>query len=108
MPIGYKTYPIEIPSEKIESQACCWKTEETIWRHIGTVDSLEAARYLVENDDFSYKDSEDTVYYLDCEHSDELFYSIAKIESGDTIEYYDWYVQRKKTKYGRRLLSRSL
>ena len=36
-------YPIEVPKEKIESQACCWKTEETIWRHIGTVDSLEAA-----------------------------------------------------------------
>ena len=36
-------YPIEVPEEKIESQACCWKTEETIWRHIGTVDSLEAA-----------------------------------------------------------------
>ena len=43
-------YPIEVPKEKIESQACCWKTEETIWRHIGTVDSLEAARYMVENE----------------------------------------------------------
>ena len=48
-------YPIEVPKEKIESQACCWKTEETIWRHIGTVDSLEAARYMVENDRISYK-----------------------------------------------------
>ena len=55
-------YPIEVPEEKIESQACCWKTEETIWRHIGTVDSLEAARYLVENDRGSYKDSEGNVY----------------------------------------------
>ena len=60
-------YPIAVPKEEIESQACCWKTEETIWRHIGTVDSLEAACYLVENDRGSYKDSEDNVYYLECE-----------------------------------------
>lgn len=97
-------YPIEVPKEKIESQACCWKTEETIWRHIGTVDSLEAARYLVENDRGSYKDSEDNVYYLECEPSDELFYSFAKIEYGDTVEYYDCYVPGKETRYGRRLI----
>ena len=92
-------YPIEVPKEKIESQACCWKTEETVWRHIGTVDLLEAARYLIENDEFSYKDSEDNVYYLECEPSDELFYSFAKIEYVDTVEYYDWYVPGKKTRY---------
>ena len=95
-------YPVKVPKEEIESQAWCWKTEETIWRHIGTVDSLGAARYLVENDEFSYKDSEDNVYYLECEPSDELFYSFAKIESGDTIEYYDCYVLGKEHRYGRR------
>ena len=60
-------YPIEVPKEKIESQACCWKTEETIWRHIGTVDSLEAARYMVENDRISYKNADGVCYYLECE-----------------------------------------
>ena len=95
-------YLIEVPKEKIESQACYWKTEETIWRHIGTVDSLKAARYLVENDRGSYKDSEDNVYYLECEPSDELFCSFAKIEYGDTVEYYDWYVLGKETWYGRK------
>ena len=78
------------------------ETEETIRRHIGTVDSLEAARYMVENDHGSYKDSEGNIYYLECEPSDELFYSFAKIEYGDTVEYYDCYVPGKKTRYGRR------
>lgn len=91
-------YPVEVPKEEIESQACCWKTEER------TVDSLEAARYLVENDRGSFKDSEDKVYYLECEPSDELFYSFAKIESGYTIEYYDCYVLGKETLYGRRII----
>ena len=95
-------YQVEVSKEEIESQACCWKTEETIWRHVGTVDSLEAARYLVENDEFSYKDSEDNVYYLECEPSGELFYSFAKIESGDTIGYYDSYVPGKEHRYERR------
>ena len=98
-------YPIEIPREEIESHSCVWKTEETKWRHIGTVDSFEAARYLVENDEFSYKDTEGNVYYLECEPSDEQFYSFAKIEYGDTIEYYDWYVPGKKTKYARRFIN---
>ncbi len=40
-------YPIEVPAEEIERHACIWKTEETVWRHIGTVDSLEAAKYMV-------------------------------------------------------------
>ena len=26
-------YPIELPAEEIERNACIWKTEETIWRH---------------------------------------------------------------------------
>ena len=43
-------YPVKVPEEEIESHACCWKTEETIWCHIGTVDSLKTAHYLVEND----------------------------------------------------------
>ena len=97
-------YPTEIPCEEIESHACVWKTEETIWRHIRTVDSLEAARYMIENDKGSYKDSEGNVYYLECEPSDELFYAFAKIEYGDTIEYYDSYVPEKKTRYGRRAI----
>ncbi len=97
-------YPIEIPSEEIESHACSWETEETKWRHIGTVDSLEAARYMIENDKGSYKDSEDNVYYLECEPSDELFYAFAKIEYGDTIEYYDSYVPGKEHRYGRRMI----
>ena len=97
-------YPIAVPKEEIESQACCWKTEETVWHHIGTVDSLEAARYLVENDRGSYKDSKGNVYYLECEPSDELFYSFAKIEYVDTVEYYDCYVPGKETRYGRRLI----
>ena len=101
-------YLIEVAKEKIESQACYWKTEETIWRHIGTVDSLKAARYLVENDRGSYKDSEDNVYYLECEPSDELFCSFAKIEYGDTVEYYDWYVLGKETWYGRKNYKGSL
>lgn len=54
-------YPIEIPKEKIESHVCSWETEETRWRHIGTVDSLEAPRYMIENDKGSYKDSEGNV-----------------------------------------------
>ena len=79
-----------------------WKTEETVWRHIGTVDSLEAARYMVENDRGSYKDADGTCYYLECEPSDEYYYSFVKIEYGDTIEYYDCYVPGKKTPYARR------
>ena len=73
-------YPIELPAEEIERHACIWKTEETVWRHIGTVDSLEAARYMVENDNYAF----------------------VKIEYGDTIEYYDCYVPGKKTPYARR------
>ena len=98
-------YPIEIPREEIESHSCVWKTEETKWRHIGTVDSLEAARYLVENDEFSYKDTEGNVYYLECEPSDEQFYSFAKIEYGDTIEYYDRCSPNRKTRYARRFIN---
>lgn len=60
--------------------------------------------YPVENDHGSYKDSEGNVYYLECEPSDELFYSFAKIEYGDTVEYYDWYVPGKETRYGRRII----
>jgi len=95
-------YPVEIPKEEIERSASIWVTEETKWRHIGTVDSLEAARYLVLTDKSSYKDSEGNVYYLECEPSDELCYAFAKIEYGDTIEYYDCYVPGKKTRYARR------
>ncbi|MCI5607412.1 MAG: hypothetical protein MR420_08230 [Spirochaetia bacterium] len=71
-------YPIEVPKEEIESQACCWKTEETIWRHIGTVDSLEAARNMVENDRGSYKDADGICYYLECEPDDECYYSFVR------------------------------
>ena len=69
-------YPIELTAEKIERNACIWKTEETVWRHIGTVDSLEAARYMVENDRGAYRDADGICYYLECEPSDELFYSL--------------------------------
>ena len=71
-------YPIEVPKEKMESQACYWKTEETIWRHIGTVDSLEAARYMVENDRISYKNADGVCYYLECEPDDECYYSFVR------------------------------
>ena len=96
-------YPTEIPQEEIERSSCVWETEETEWRHIGTVDSLEAARYLVENDKSSYQDSNGNVYYLECEPSDELYYTFAKIEYGDTIEYYDSYVPGKEHRYGKRV-----
>ena len=84
------------------------ETEETIWRYIGTVDSLEAARYLVENNRGSYKDSGGNIYYLECEPSDELFYSFAKREYDDTVEYYDWYVLGKRHRYGRKKFLSSL
>lgn len=98
-------YPTEIPKEEIEKWAYNWKTEETVWRHIGAVDSLEAARYMVQNDKGSYVDSEGIEYHLECEPSDEWFYFFAKIEYGDTVEYYDRYVPGKETKYGRREIS---
>lgn len=97
-------YTVEIPQEKVGRSAGIWKTEETRWRHIGTVDSLEAARYMVENDESSYKDSEGYCYYLECEPDDEHYYTFAKIEYGDTIEYYDCYVPGKKSRYGRRFI----
>ena len=97
-------YPIELPAEEIERNACIWKTEETIWRHIGTVDSLEAARYMVENDRGAYRDANGICYYLECEPDDECYYCFVKIEYGDTIEYYDCYVPEKKTPYGRRIM----
>ena len=97
-------YPIEITAEEIERNACIWKTEETVWRHIGTVDSLEAARYMVENDRGAYRDADGICYYLECEPSDELFYTFAKIEYGDTIEYYDSYVPGKEHRYERRFI----
>ena len=62
----------------------------------------------MENDDSSYKDSDGHIYYSDCEPSDELFYAFAKIEYGDTIEYYDCYVPEKETRYGRRKLKITL
>ena len=92
-------YPIEVPADEIECHSCIWKTEEIIWRHIGTVDSLEAARYMVENDKGSYKDPDGNVYFLECEPSDEYYYCFVKIEYGDTIEYYDCYVPGAKTPY---------
>ena len=102
LPIAYKSYPIEIPREEIEFHSCCWKTEVTIWRHIGSVDSLKAARYMVENDRISYKDADGVCYYLECEPDDECYYCFVKIEYGDTIEYYDSYVPGKEHRYGRR------
>ena len=98
-------YQTETPQEEIERSACIWETEETRWRHIGTVDSLEAARYLVENDKSSYKDSEGYVYYLECEPDDELYYMFAKIEYGGTIEYYDRCSPNRKTRYARRFIN---
>ena len=97
-------YPIELPAEEIERHASIWNTEETVWRHIGTVDSLEAARYMVENDKASYRDANGISYYLECEPYDEFYYTFAKIEYGDTIEYYDCYVPGKRTRYGRRII----
>ncbi len=98
-------YPTEIPKEEIERHSHLWQTEETVWRCIGTVDSLEAARYMVQNNKGSYVDSEGIEYHLECEPSDEWFYSFAKIEYADTVEYYDRYVPGKETEYGRRLVT---
>ena len=88
-------YPIEVPKEKIESQACCWKTEETIWRHIGTVDSLEAARYLVENDRGSYKDSEgNTLANINSLHSQlaNFLSTFHGVSTKHLQQYLDWFV----------------
>lgn len=99
-------YSVEILAEEIERSSGIWLTEETVWRHIGTVDSLEAARYMVENNEDSYRDADGICYYLECEPDDEFYYCFVKIEYGDTIEYYDCYVPGKKTIYGIRKIAR--
>ena len=98
-------YPTEIPKEEIKKWVYNWKTEETVWRHIGAVDSLEAARYMVQNNKGSYIDSEGIAHYLERAPSDELFCSFAKIEYADTVEYYDNQVPGRETEYGRREIS---
>ena len=57
---------------------------------------LEIVRCLIENYKSPYKDSQGNDYYLECEPSDELYYTFAKIKYGDTIEYYDYYVPGKE------------
>ena len=95
-------YPIEVPKEEIESQACCWKTEETIWRHIGTVDSLEAARYMVENDRGSYKDSEgNTLANINSLHSQlaNFLSTFHGVSTKHLQQYLDWFVFSKYQTY---------
>ena len=96
-------YPIEFPAEEFERKSGHWLTQETVWRHIGTVDSLEAARYMVENGESSYRDSNGICYFMEYVPSDEFYCYFVKIEYGDTIEYYDRYVPGKKTRYARRI-----
>ena len=102
-PPPYLDDEIGIPVENIECHSGNWLTEEPVWRHIGTVDSIEAARYMVENDEKTYRDSDGNCYFLeDVPAADELGYVFIKIEYGDTIEYYDCYVPGRKTPFGRR------
>ena len=64
-----------------------------------------AIKFNVENDKSSYKDTEGNVYYLECEPDDEFYYMFAKIEYGDTIEYYDRCSPDRKTRYARRFIN---
>ncbi len=65
--------------------------KETKWRYIGSVDSLEVARRMVENNEICYKNNE-----LKLEPSDESYCDFVKIEYNDNIEYYDVYHDSEK------------
>lgn len=67
-----------------------WKGENTEWRFIGSVPTLEIARYLVEHDK-NFVRIDGTIYELECEPSDEFYCEFVKIEYGDVVEYYDNY-----------------
>lgn len=67
-----------------------WKSEETEWIYIGSVPTLEIARYLVEHDK-NFVKIDNTKYELECEPSDEFYCEFVKIEYGDVVEYYDSY-----------------
>lgn len=68
-----------------------WDNEnETEWRFIGSVPTLEIARYMVEHNKVHYI-TDDETYSLECDPSDEFFCEFVKIEYGNNVEYYDNY-----------------
>ena len=68
-----------------------WDNEnETEWRLIGSVPTLEIARYMVEHNKVHYI-TDDKTYSLECDPSDEFFCEFVKIEYDDVVEYYDNY-----------------
>ena len=64
--------------------------KETKWRYIGSVDSLEVARYMVEHNENYFK-CENKEYFLKTEPNDEGYCDFVKIEYGHNVEYYDDY-----------------
>ena len=64
--------------------------KETKWRCIGSVDSLEVARHMVEHNENYFK-CENKEYFFKTEPSDEGYCDFVKIEYDDNIEYYDIY-----------------
>lgn len=74
-----------------------WKSNEVEWNYIGSVPTLELARYMVEYNKVHYvKDGK--IYSLECDPSDEFFCNFVKIEYDNNIEYYDDYNSHKNGK----------
>ena len=87
--------PYEINNDDMKKDINLFQNEwnnknETEWRYIGSVPSLEFARYMVEHNKVHYtKDGK--IYSLECDPSDEFFCNFVKIEYGHNVEYYDDY-----------------
>lgn len=110
----YKIYNCSLqmskpPYELKEAEQDCnlfkfmWEDDQVKWRYIGSVPSLDIARYMVEHDKINFHDKNGNNYELMLEPSDELFCGFVKIEYNNNIEYYDIYHKTKNMVFKRRI-----
>lgn len=111
----YKIYNCSLqmskpPYEIKEAEQDCnlfkflWEDDQVKWRYIGSVPSLEIARFMVENDKMYFHDKNNNKdYELLLEPSDEFFCGFVKIEYNNNVEYYDIYDKSKSTVFKRRV-----
>ncbi len=89
-------YLITGHEEHLTKDMCVWKNAEPHWKKIGTVPTLEIARFMVTQNLADYADENQNKYSLKTDPSDEYYCSFVKIESENFIEYYDIYNQSHK------------
>lgn len=76
---------------------------ETEWRFIGSVPTLEIARNIVEHNKMHYSEN-GIMHSLECDPSDEFFCEFVKIEYDNFVEYYDSYHEHNDKIFERRFI----